>query len=59
MPLSVVPFDVHPGRASLPEASVVFDPAFKRFHFLRWPGEESGTFLYELLAERWVLSSST
>lgn len=43
MPLSAVPFDVHPGRPSFTEASRVFDPAFKGFGFLRWLGEESGT----------------
>ena len=59
MPLSVVPFDVRPGHAFLTEASGGFDPAFKGFVFLRWPREESGTFLCELLTGRWVLSSST
>lgn len=58
MPLLVVLFDVRPGHAFVTEASEGFDHAFKGFVFLRWPREESGTFLHELLDGRWVLSSS-
>lgn len=58
--MSIVLFDVYPGHPSLPEAGSSFDHALKGFQSsLDGLERKSGTFLHELLAGDWVLSSST